>query len=113
MNETLFSFSLFDADIVVTPWKIIGYVGVLCFGSRWIIQLVASHKSQRPTFPLLFWMLSLTGSILLLSYFTFGKNDSVGVLSNLMPAGVAGYNLILHIKDKRNPLSPPTPQSKG
>jgi len=39
--------------------------------------------------------------LLLLSYFTFGKNDSVGVLSNLFPAGVAAYNLVLDLKHKK------------
>ena len=29
--------------------------------------------------------MSISGSLLLLPYFIFGKNDSVGVLSNLFP----------------------------
>jgi lipid-A-disaccharide synthase-like uncharacterized protein len=46
-------------------------------------------------------MMSISGSLLLLSYFTFGKNDSVGILSNLFPAGVAGYNLVLDLRHKK------------
>jgi lipid-A-disaccharide synthase-like uncharacterized protein len=38
---------------------------------------------------------------LLLVYFTFGKNDSVGILSNLFPAGVAMYNLWLDITHRK------------
>ena len=49
--------------------------------------------------PRTFWYMSLVGSLLLLSYFIFGKNDSVGVLSNLFPASIAAYNLFL---DTRN-----------
>jgi lipid-A-disaccharide synthase-like uncharacterized protein len=45
--------------------------------------------------------MSISGSLLLLAYFIFGKNDSVGVLSNLFPAGVAGYNLVLDLRHKR------------
>ena len=45
--------------------------------------------------------MSISGSLLLLSYFTFGKNDSVGILSNLFPAGVAGYNLVLDLRHKK------------
>ena len=52
--------------------------------------------------PRLFWLMSISGSLLLLSYFTFGKNDSVGILSNLFPAGVAGYNLYLDLRHKRS-----------
>ena len=47
--------------------------------------------------------------MLLLSYFVFGKNDSVGVLSNLFPAGVAGYNLYLDLRNKRNRIGLPAP----
>lgn len=86
---------------VITPWKLIGYTGVLLFGGRWFVQLIASHMKKQPTFPRLFWYMSLTGSLLLLSYFTFGKNDSVGILSNLFPACVASYNLFLDITHRR------------
>ena len=37
--------------------------------------------------PRIFWIMSVLGSALLLSYFIWGKNDSVGVLSNLFPDG--------------------------
>jgi lipid-A-disaccharide synthase-like uncharacterized protein len=37
---------------------------------------------------------------MLLSYFVFGKNDSVGILSNLFPLFVALYNLYLDLKHK-------------
>jgi lipid-A-disaccharide synthase-like uncharacterized protein len=36
--------------------------------------------------------------VLLRSYFICGKNDSVGILSNLIPAGVGGYNLYLDLR---------------
>ena len=55
----------------------------------------------KPVVPTVFWLMSISGSLLLLSYFTFGKNDSVGILSNLFPAGVAGYNLILDLRHKK------------
>ena len=50
--------------------------------------------------------MSISGSLLLLSYFIFGKNDSVGILSNLFPAGVAGYNLYLDLTHKRAQREP-------
>jgi lipid-A-disaccharide synthase-like uncharacterized protein len=81
--------------VVVTPWKLIGYLGVLLFAGRWLVQLAASKASQKVVMPRLFWHMSAAGSVLLLSYFIFGKNDSVGVLSNLFPLFVALYNLYL------------------
>ena len=98
MNEVLLEFNFFGSPVVITAWKLVGYAGVFIFAGRWFVQLFASHRAQRSTIPRLFWYMSLTGSILLLSYFTFGKNDSVGILSNLFPSFIAGYNLFLDIR---------------
>lgn len=95
----------FNLILVLTPWKMIGYLGSLVFSGRWVIQLAASRKSKKPVMPRLFWYMSILGSSLLLSYFIFGKTDSVGVLSNLFPMAVACYNLFLDITHmRRKPL---------
>jgi lipid-A-disaccharide synthase-like uncharacterized protein len=83
-------------DIVITPWKLVGYFGVFLFAGRWLVQMAATRKHGRPVFPGLFWSMSVLGSVLLLSYFIWGKNDSVGVLSNLFPMTVALYNMFMH-----------------
>ncbi len=101
MNDLLMHFSLFGHDVVITGWKLTGYLGVLLFGGRWVVQLWASRIARRPTLPRSFWYMSITGSGLLLAYFIFGKNDSVGVLSNLFPAFTAGYNLWLDVRSGR------------
>jgi lipid-A-disaccharide synthase-like uncharacterized protein len=88
--------------VVITPWKLIGYLGVALFAGRWFVQLWASRSRGRPVVPRTFWLMSITGSLLLLAYFTFGKNDSVGILSNLFPAGVAVYNLLLDFRHRRS-----------
>jgi lipid-A-disaccharide synthase-like uncharacterized protein len=96
MNQVLFELQILGATWVVTPWKLVGYLGVATFAGRWFVQLFASHQAGHPQFPRLFWHMSLLGSLLLLSYFTFSdKNDSVGILSNLFPCGIALYNLLL------------------
>jgi lipid-A-disaccharide synthase-like uncharacterized protein len=82
--------------IVITPWKLVGYLGVALFAGRWIPQLLATRKRGEPAFPGMFWTMSLMGSALLLTYFIWGKSDSVGVLSNLFPMAVALYNFTLH-----------------
>jgi lipid-A-disaccharide synthase-like uncharacterized protein len=87
--------------ITITPWKLVGYLGVALFAGRWFVQMHYSRKLRRPVVPTVFWLMSISGSVLLLAYFIFGKNDSVGILSNLFPAGVAGYNLYLDLRHKR------------
>ncbi|HKR35043.1 MAG TPA: lipid-A-disaccharide synthase N-terminal domain-containing protein [Steroidobacteraceae bacterium] len=86
--------------VTVTPWKLVGYVGVFLFAGRWFVQLAASQARGKVVMPRLFWYMSALGSVLLLSYFVFGKNDSVGILSNLFPLFVALYNLYLDIKNR-------------
>lgn len=81
--------------VTITAWKLIGYTGVLLFAGRWFVQLAASRISGKVVMPRTFWYMSAIGSVLLLTYFIFGKNDSVGVLSNLFPLFVALYNLYL------------------
>lgn len=86
--------------VTLTPWKLVGYAGVALFAGRWLVQLAVSKTVGKPTLPRLFWYMSAVGSVLLLSYFVFGKNDSVGILSNLFPLFVALYNLYLDTKAK-------------
>jgi lipid-A-disaccharide synthase-like uncharacterized protein len=83
-------------DIVVTPWKVVGYLGVVLFAGRWVVQMLATRRRGEPAFPAAFWTMSVMGSALLLAYFIWGKNDSVGVLSNLFPMTVALYNFTMH-----------------
>ena len=85
--------------LYMSPWKIIGLTGALMFGGRWVVQLLASRKQGRPVVPRLFWYMSLLGSGMTLSYFLFSqKQDAVGVLQSLLPAGTAAYSLYLDIK---------------
>lgn len=101
MNEVLLQFFVFGWPFVITAWKLVGYVGVVLFAGRWFVQVIASHMAKRSEFPRLFWYMSLAGSVLLLCYFTFGRNDSVGILSNLFPCLIAAYNLYLDFRQDR------------
>ena len=88
--------------IGVTPWKLVGYLGAFMFTSRWFVQLYYTRKLKRVVMPTMFWWLSVSGSVLLLSYFVFGKNDSVGIISNLFPTFVSVYNLIVDLRHRRD-----------
>ena len=84
-----------------TTWKVVGYIGMGLFTSRWFVQMYYTRKHRRVVMPMAFWWLSVSGSALLLTYFIFGKNDSVGILSNLFPVFVSTYNLVVHTHDLR------------
>ncbi|MFH0938532.1 MAG: lipid-A-disaccharide synthase N-terminal domain-containing protein, partial [Planctomycetota bacterium] len=90
MNRHLFDFFLFNNQVIITPWKIVGLVGVSLFTARWLVQVYYSHKIGRPVTPRVFWILSMVGSLLALSYFIFSpKPDMVGILGYLFPSLVA------------------------
>jgi lipid-A-disaccharide synthase-like uncharacterized protein len=84
----------------LTPWKVVGYLGMAMFTGRWFVQMYATRKHKKVTMPLSFWVLSVCGSVLLLAYFIVGKNDSVGILSNLFPVVVSVYNLTVHMRHR-------------
>ena len=89
----------------LTPWKMVGFAGTLLFTSRWFVQLYYTRKYKRVVMPLAFWWLSVCGSILLLAYFTLGKNDSVGIISNFFPVFVSVYNLVVHLRHRKNTMT--------
>lgn len=95
MNNELFSF----LGMGVTGWKLVGYSGVLMFTSRWFVQVWHSQRAGKSVMPRLFWVMSILGSLFCLLYFSFGKNDSVGIISYLFPTLVASYNLYLDIRN--------------
>ncbi len=90
-------------ETFTTPrgWKLLGWTGASMFALRWVIQ--ARHRKRTGTteMPTSFWIVSLFGAVLTTAYFIFGKNDSVGILQNALPAGVAFYNLALDLKKRR------------
>jgi len=101
MNNELLNFSFFGFNVLITPWKLIGFLGVFTFSARWFVQMWASKAKGQPVVPTLFWYMSIVGSLLCLAYFVWGKNDSVGILAYLFPTGVSFYNLYLHRRNKR------------
>ena len=94
--------------VKITLWKLVGFGGMFLFTSRWLVQVIASRKAGKPTLPRLFWYISIAGSALLLAYFVFGKNDAVGVMSNLFPLVLACYNLFLELSHSKKPTEPTT-----
>lgn len=56
-------------------WKVIGWLGNVIFFSRFFVQWYATEKHKKVVVPASFWWLSLTGSLLLLSYGLYLENS--------------------------------------
>ncbi|MCY3933064.1 MAG: lipid-A-disaccharide synthase N-terminal domain-containing protein [Acidobacteria bacterium] len=55
----------------VTPdliWKAVGFGGQVLFGSRFLVQWIATERRRQSVVPTAFWYLSLFGGLTLLSY---------------------------------------------
>jgi lipid-A-disaccharide synthase-like uncharacterized protein len=96
MHEALANLHL----MTITPWKIIGLLGTLLFTARWFVQFYATKKNKKVTVPMSFWYLSVSGSVLTLAYFIWGKNDSVGIIQTAFPMLVSFYNVFAHLKHR-------------
>ena len=98
------SFTIFGKVIPITPWEIFGFLGVSMFTARWFVQIYYSHLEGKPVTPRIFWVISMVGSLLTLTYYLFrpgNKFETVGVLGNLFPSFISGYNLYLDLTHRR------------
>ena len=81
----------------------IGFVAQLLFTSRMIVQWIQSENAGKPVSPLIFWQLSIIGSILFLAYGIL-RHDFVIVLGQVLVYYI--YIRNLHFKNgwKQIPL---------
>lgn len=82
-------------------WKIIGWLGNLCFFSRFMVQWYATERRQQVVIPAAFWWLSVCGSLLLLSYALAYKRDSVFIFANAFNWIPYLRNLVIHHRHAR------------
>lgn len=83
-------------------WSLyLGLPAQFAFMSRFVVQWIASERRGKSVVPLAFWYLSLIGSLALLTYFLFGRQDPVGVLGQSLACPIYIRNLVLIYKRKR------------
>jgi lipid-A-disaccharide synthase-like uncharacterized protein len=49
-------------------WVAVGFGGQALFGSRFLVQWIATERRRQSVVPIVFWYLSLGGGLMLLSY---------------------------------------------
>jgi lipid-A-disaccharide synthase-like uncharacterized protein len=64
-------------------WDVIGWTGQAVFGSRFLVQWLASERKKESVVPVAFWYLSIIGSLLSLAY---------AITTHKLPF-IAGYTL--------------------
>ena len=79
----------------------IGFLGQGLFASRFIVQWIYSEKKGESSIPIVFWYLSISGGIGLLTYAIFRK-DPVIITGQLFGIFIYTRNLYLIYNKKDN-----------
>lgn len=79
----------------------IGFVAQLLFAARMIVQWIHSEKAGKPLSPVIFWQLSILGSLIFLLYGIL-RHDFVIVLGQVLVYFI--YIRNLHLKDRWRPI---------
>lgn len=80
-------------------WIVIGMIGQLIFAARFVVQWIASERKKESHVPILFWYLSLGGSVILLTY-AIHRRDPVFIVGQTTGFIVYIRNLMLIYKKR-------------
>jgi lipid-A-disaccharide synthase-like uncharacterized protein len=97
---------IFGVDWIVF-WTAVGWSGNAVFFSRFVVQWYATEKKKQVIVPVLFWWLSLTGSLLLLLYALFYDKHHVIIFAYLFTWIPYTRNLVIHYRHQKAHLSCP------
>jgi lipid-A-disaccharide synthase-like uncharacterized protein len=64
-------------DVFVTRldwWVLLGFVAQAFFTARFAVQWIASERAGKSVIPLTFWLLSISGGVLLLAYALYRRD---------------------------------------
>jgi len=82
-------------------WISIGLFGQILFGSRMLIQWIASEREGRSIVPTVFWYISISGGVVLLSYAIY-RADPVFILGQAAGSMVYLRNLYFIHREKHD-----------
>ncbi|OGX37519.1 MAG: hypothetical protein A3C36_05665 [Omnitrophica WOR_2 bacterium RIFCSPHIGHO2_02_FULL_52_10] len=75
-------------------WLVIGFTGQIIFGLRFLVQWICSEIKRESHIPIVFWYLSISGGMILLTYAIF-RRDPVFILGQ--STGLIVYLRNLHL----------------
>jgi lipid-A-disaccharide synthase-like uncharacterized protein len=87
---------------IADPWQLLGWLGIACFFSRFLVQWLASERAGESIAPRVFWFLSIAGALLLIVY----------SLKRGEPIFLAGYVVTLFIYLRNVWISDPVTHSR-
>lgn len=100
-GETYNIHKLFDNKDISSSLMFWGVVGQCVFTFRFIYQWIYSEKRHQSLLPIGFWIISITGSMMLLSYAILRK-DPVLFVGQLFGVVVYSRNILLGLRHSRS-----------
>ena len=88
-------------------WGIVGWTGTAIFSTRFFVQWYATEKKKRVVVPLVFWWLSLAGSLMLLAYAIFSQHSLVFIASYAVAWIPYLRNIMIHRRHQAENLTCP------
>jgi lipid-A-disaccharide synthase-like uncharacterized protein len=72
-------------------WTTVGFAGQVVFGSRFLVQWIATERRKQSVVPTAFWYLSVVGAVILLAYSIY----------RLDPVFIAGFslNMLIYLRN--------------
>ncbi len=100
-GETYNFNKLFANKDISSSLMIWGVIGQFVFTFRFVYQWLYSEKRQQSVLPIGFWIISITGSIMVLSYAIFRK-DPVLFIGQLFGVVVYSRNILLGLRQNQS-----------
>lgn len=105
MGETHNLQTVFGNEDISTPLLIWGIASQVVFTFRFVYQWLYSEKRKQSILPMGFWVISLSGSLMVLSY-AIVRKDPVLFVGQIFGFVVYGRNIILGLRQKRRDKKP-------
>ena len=99
-GETYNLQTVFSNDDISTTLLLWGIVGQIVFTFRFIYQWFYSEKRKQSLLPMGFWVISLTGSLMVLTY-AIVRKDPVLFIGQLFGMVVYSRNIIIGLKQRK------------
>ena len=81
--------------MVENLWKILGWLGIACFFTRFLVQWIASERARESVAPPLFWVMSVAGALLMMLY-SIHRREPIFLIGYVVTLSVYLRNLWFH-----------------
>lgn len=94
-------------DVFVTRfdlWLVFGLAAQLVFGSRFVLQWIASERAGKSVMPMSFWFLSIAGGLMTLVY-GFVRREPVIIFGQGLSTLIYLRNVVLILRERKRRTS--------